>query len=155
MIIGKTIALTIWTFVSKVMSLLFNTLSRFVIVFLPRTNCLLISWLSNTVTIHSVFRAQEEAICHCFHLFPFYLPFVLSRIKKLSLGDDRGWHGWMVSPTWWTWVWVNSGRWSWTWRPGVLRFMGLQRVGHNWATELNWTEISLGGNPRQTNWGTF
>ena len=40
------------------------------------------------------------------------------------------------SPTRWTWVWVNSGSWWWTGRPGVLRFMGLQRVGHDWATEL-------------------
>ena len=53
-------------------------------------------------------------------------------------GDDRGWDGWMASPTRWTWVWVNSGRWGWTGRPGVLRFMGSQRVGHDWATELNW-----------------
>ena len=55
-------------------------------------------------------------------------------------GDDRGWDGWMASPTRWTWVWVNSGSWWWTRRPGVLWFMGLQRVGHDWATELNWTE---------------
>ena len=41
------------------------------------------------------------------------------------------------------WVWVNSGSWWWTGRPGVLRFMGSQRVGHNWATELNWTELNL------------
>ena len=53
-------------------------------------------------------------------------------------GDDRGWDGWMASPTRRTWVWVNSGSWCWTGRPGVLRFMGLQRVGHDWATELNW-----------------
>ena len=53
-------------------------------------------------------------------------------------GDDRGWDGWMASPTQWTWVWVNSGGWWWTGRPGVLRFMGSQRVGHDWATELNW-----------------
>ena len=39
-----------------------------------------------------------------------------------------------------TWVWVNSGSWWWTGRPGVLRFMGSQRVGHSWATELNWNE---------------
>ena len=57
-------------------------------------------------------------------------------------GDDRGWDGWMASPTRWTWVWVNSGRWWWTGRPGVLRFMGLQRVGHDWVTELNWNECS-------------
>ena len=54
--------------------------------------------------------------------------------------DDRGWDGWMASLTRWTWVRVNSKSWWWTGRPGVLRFMGLQRVGHNWVTELNWTE---------------
>ena len=56
-------------------------------------------------------------------------------------GDDRGWDGWMASPTRWTWVWVNSGSWWWTGRPGVLWFMGSQRVGPDWATELNWTEL--------------
>ena len=55
-------------------------------------------------------------------------------------GDIRGWDGWMASPTRWTWVWVNSRSWWWTGRPGVLRFMGSQRVRHDWATELNWTE---------------
>ena len=60
--------------------------------------------------------------------------------------DDRGWDGWMASLTRWTRVWVNSGSWWWTGRPGMLWFMGLQRVGHNWATELNWTEM---------NWKTF
>ena len=54
-------------------------------------------------------------------------------------GDDRGWDGWMASPTWWTWVWVNSGSWWWTGWPGVLQFMGSPRVGHDWATELNGT----------------
>ena len=57
-------------------------------------------------------------------------------------GDDRGWDGWMASPTRWTWVWVNSGRWWWTGRPGVLWFMGSQRVGHDWVTELNWTILT-------------
>ena len=56
-------------------------------------------------------------------------------------GDDRGWDGWMASLTRWTWVWVNSGNWWWTGRPRVLLFMGSQRVGHDWATELNWTEL--------------
>ena len=56
-------------------------------------------------------------------------------------GDDRGWDSWMASPTWWTWVWVNSWRWWWTGRPGVLWFMGSQTVRHDWATELNWTWI--------------
>ena len=56
-------------------------------------------------------------------------------------GDDRGWDDWMASPTRWTWVWVNSGSWWWTGRPGVLWFMVSQIVGHNWVTELNWTEL--------------
>ena len=63
-------------------------------------------------------------------------------------GSNRGWtdgcsatDGWMASPTGWTWVWVNSGSLWWTGRPGVLRIMGLQRVGHDWATELKWTEL--------------
>ena len=47
--------------------------------------------------------------------------------------------GWMASLTRWTLVWVNSRRWWWTGRPGMLRFMGSQRVGHDWVTELNWT----------------
>ena len=57
-------------------------------------------------------------------------------------GDDRGWDGWMASLTRWMWVRVNSGSWWWTGRPGVLRFMGSQRVGHDWATGLNWTELN-------------
>ena len=55
-------------------------------------------------------------------------------------GDDREWDGWMASRTRWMWVWVNSRRWWWTGRPGMLQFMESQRVGHDWATELNWTE---------------
>ena len=58
-------------------------------------------------------------------------------------GDDRGWDGWMASPTWWTWVWVNSGSWWWTGRPVMLQFMGSQRVGHDWVTELNWTDEAI------------
>ena len=66
---------------------------------------------------------------------------MLGRIGGRRRGDDRGWDGWMASPTWWTWVWVNSRRWWWTGRPGVLGFMGSQRVGHDWVNELNWTEL--------------
>ena len=58
-------------------------------------------------------------------------------------GDDRGWDGWMASLTPWTWVWVNSRSWWWTGRPGMLWFMGSQRVGQDWATELNWTELTV------------
>ena len=56
-------------------------------------------------------------------------------------GDYRGWDGWMASPTQWAWVWLNSGSWWWTGRPGGLWFMGSQRVGHDWATEL--TELTI------------
>ena len=66
---------------------------------------------------------------------------MLGGIGGRRRGDDRGWHGWMASLTRRTWIWVNSGSWWWTGRPRVLRFMGSQRVGHNWATELNWTEL--------------
>ena len=55
-------------------------------------------------------------------------------------GDDWGWDGWMASWTWWTWVWVNSESYWWTGRLGVVQFMGSQRVGHDWGTELNWTD---------------
>ena len=79
-----------------------------------------------------------------------WLPLVKSWLigKDPDAGRDWGqeekgtteWDGWMASPTRWTWVWVNSWSWWWTERPGVLRFMGSQKVRHDWATELNWTE---------------
>ena len=59
------------------------------------------------------------------------------RLKVGSEGHDRRWDGWMASPTQWIWVWVHSRSWWWTGRPGMLQSMGLQRVGHGWATELN------------------
>ena len=69
---GKNIALTRQTFVGKVMSLLFNTLSRFVIVFLPRSKRLLISWLQSPSAM--ILEASPNEVCHCFHCFPIYLP---------------------------------------------------------------------------------
>ena len=64
--------------------------------------------------------------------------------KGTTEDEMAGWHHWChqwCPLTWWMWVWVNSGRWCWTGRPGVLQFMGSQRVGHDWVTELNWTEL--------------
>ena len=61
-------------------------------------------------------------------------------LKAGEEGGDRGWDGWMALSTRWTWVWVDSRSWWWTGRHGVLQFMGLQRVGHDWVTKLNWTE---------------
>ena len=66
----------------------------------------------------------------------FERPWCWEGLKAGGEGDDRGWDGWMASPTQWTWVWVESHSWWWTGRPDVLRFMGSQRVGHDWATEL-------------------
>ena len=107
---GKTVALTIWTFLSKVIALLFNTLSTFV-----TTSC--------------------EDLTH------WKRPWCWEGLGAGGEGDNRGWDGWMASLTQWTWVWVNSGNWWWRGRPGVLQFMGSQRVGHDWATELNRTSI--------------
>ena len=67
---------------------------------------------------------------------------MLGGIETRWEGDNRGWDGWMTSLTWWTWVWVNSRSWWWTGRPGLLQFMGSQRVRHDWATELNWNDPS-------------
>ena len=68
---------------------------------------------------------------------------MLGGMRAEGKGDDRGWDGWIASLTRWTWVWVNSRSWWWTGRPGMLQLMGLQRVGHDWATELNWTELKM------------
>ena len=71
---GKTIALTKWTFVGNVISLLFNMVSRLVITFLPRSKCLLISWLQSQFAVILESRPPKKKVCHCFHCFPIYLP---------------------------------------------------------------------------------
>ena len=63
---------------------------------------------------------------------------MLGKIEGRRRRGWQGWNVWMAPPTGWTWVWVNSGSWWWTGRPGVLQSMGSERVGHEWATELNW-----------------
>ena len=65
---------------------------------------------------------------------------ILGKSEGRRRRDDRGWDGWMASPTQWTWVWASSGSWWWSGKPGVLQSMRLQRVRHDWATELNWTD---------------
>ena len=72
----------------------------------------------------------------CEELTPWKRPWCWARLKVGGEGDDRGWGGWMVSLTWWTWFWESSGSWWWTRKPALLQFMGLQRVRYNW-TELN------------------
>ena len=77
----------------------------------------------------------------CEELTHWKRPWCWERLKAGGEGDDRGWDGRMSPLTRWTWVWVNSGSWWWTGKPGVLRFMGLQK----WDTTqwLNWTELKL------------
>ena len=75
----------------------------------------------------------------CKELTHWKRPWSWEMLKAGGEGDDRGWDGWMASPTWWTWVWAIFGRWWWTGRRGVLQSMGSQRVGHKWA-ELNCTD---------------
>ena len=87
------------------------------------------SWNSNTLATW------------CEDLTHWKRPWCWERLRARGEGDDRGWDGWMASPTQWTWVWVSSGSWWWTGRPGVLQFMGSQRVRHVWATELNCSGI--------------
>ena len=63
---------------------------------------------------------------------------MLGKIEGRRKRGCKGWDGWMASLTRWTWVWASPGYWWWTGKPGMLQSMGLQRVRHNWATELNW-----------------
>ena len=70
-------------------------------------------------------------------------PWCWEELGARGEGDDGGWDGWMASLTRWTWVSVDSGSWWWTGRPGVLRFMGSQRVGHDWGTDLIWSDCIL------------
>ena len=70
---------------------------------------------------------------------------MLGKIEGRRKGHDRGWNGWMASPTQWTWVWANSGRWWWIGNPGVLQSMGSQRVRHDWVTEQQQQHLSKDG----------
>ena len=88
------------------------------------------SWNSNTLSTW------------CEELTHWKRPWCWERLKAGGEGDDRRWDGWMASLTQWSWVRVNSGSWCWTGRPGMLQSMGLQRVLHDWETELNWTELN-------------
>ena len=83
------------------------------------------SWNSNTLAT----SCEEQT-----HLKS---PWCWERLKVRGEGDDKRWDCWMTSLTQWTWVWVNSESWWWTGRPGMLQSMGLQKVGHDWMTELN------------------
>ena len=80
------------------------------------------------------------------------------RLKAGGEGYNRGWDGWMASPTQWAQVLVNSASWCSTGRPGVLQSVGSWRVGHEWATELNWNHSSRFFqvcSPERSAWGSW
>ena len=83
------------------------------------------SWNSNTLATW------------CKELTHWKTPWFWERLKVGGEGDDRGWDGWKVSLTQWTWVWASSGSWWCIGKPDVLQSMGLHRAGHDWVTELN------------------
>ena len=87
-------------------------------------------WIPTIILLYTLATRCEEAT-------HWKRPWCWERLKAGGEGDDSGWNGWMASPTWWTWVWVSPGSWWWTGKPGVLQCMGLQGVGHDWVTELN------------------
>ena len=86
-------------------------------------------------------RNSNTLATWCKELTHLKRPWCFERLKEGGERDDRGWDGWMTSPTQWTWVWASSGSWWWTQKPGVLQSMGLQRVRRDWVTELTWIDI--------------
>ena len=78
----------------------------------------------------------------CKELTHWKIPWCWEWLKAEGEGDDRGCDGWMASLTQWIWVWVSSGSWWWTGKPGILQSMGLQKVGQDWGTVLNWNELN-------------
>ena len=80
-------------------------------------------------------NSNSLATC-CKELTHWKRPWCWGRLK-VGERENRGWDGWMASPTWRTWVWVNSASWWWTGRPGVLQSMESQKIRHDWVTELN------------------
>ena len=98
------------------------------------------SWVFIGRTDVEAERNSNTLATWCEELTHLKRPWWWERLRAGGEGDGRGWDGWMASPTRWTWILMDSGSWWWTGRPGVLQFMGLQRVRHDWATEMNWTE---------------
>ena len=90
------------------------------------------SYSSHHATLRVVKKIKCEELTH------WKWPWCWERLKAGGKEGDKGWDGWMASLTWWIWIWTCSETWWWTRKSGVLQFMGSQRVGHNWVTELNW-----------------
>ena len=98
------------------------------------------SWRKSVLNIHWrdwCWRWNSNTLATwCKELTHWKSPWCWARLK--AEGDDRGRDGWMTSLTQWTWVWASSRSWWRTGKPGVLQSVGSQRVGHDWATKLNW-----------------
>ena len=101
--------------------------------FLPTVVDIRIIWIKFSLSVHFSSPWCKELI----HL---KRPWCWEKLRAGGKGDNRGWDGWMASPTRWRWVWVNSRNWWWTGRPSVLQSVGSQsRTWLNW-TELNWKD---------------
>ena len=107
-----------------------------------RSNQIIWKEISPEYSLEELMLKLKLLATWCLELTHWKRPWFWEKLKVGREGDDRGWDGWMASPTWWTWVWVNSGSW-WTGKHGMLQFMGSQGFRHNWTTERNWTEQEL------------
>ena len=113
---------------------------------------ILASWFWKSVILNLTLP-KIEFICSSYFIYKYiknkphwyaHVKHCWERLKVGGEGDDRGWDGWMTSPTQWTWVWVSSGIWWWTGRPGLLQSIGSQsRTQPSDWTELNWTALFL------------
>ena len=101
-----------------------------------RSNQSILNEVSPEYSLEGLKLKLQYLAIWCKELTHLKRPWCWERLRA-GEGDDREWDGWMALPTQWTWVWVNSGNWWWIGRPGLLQSMGSQRVGHDWATELN------------------
>ena len=123
MTIGKTIALTRWIFVGKVMSLLFNMLSR----------------LDITLGLERSLEGLMLKLQYFDHLMrradSLEKTLILGKIQGGRRRERQRMDGWIASPTWWTWIWVSSRRWWGTGKPAMMQPMELQKVRHYWVTE--------------------
>ena len=98
-----------------------------------RSNQSILKEMSPEYSLEGLTLKRKLQFTWCEQVTHWKRPWCWERLKVGGEGDDRGWDGWMASPTQWTWVWASL--------PGVLQSMGSQKVGHEWATELNWFHI--------------
>ena len=99
-----------------------------------RSNQSILKEISPECSLEGLMLTLNTLATWCEELTHLKRPWCWERLKA-GEGDDRGWDGWMASPTQWTWVWTNSGRWWKTEKPGVLQSMGSQRARHDLAAE--------------------